>query len=281
MSAMKGRARRLGLLTASLFLIAAAPGLAQTGSGWTDPPVRPDGPAQADESSSSRPPALSFEEDYEAPPPAPPAAPAPSAVQRPRASAPPGAGPAPPASTASPEPATPRRYRSVRRPGAPETPAPAAGAQPRGGEPSGALARTARQLAVEYLGYWSAPNAVALSATPDFYAPKVVFHGRVMSARALADEKRRFVQRWPQRYYTPRLATMRTACARAGDVCTVRTVFDFTAADPSRGARSQGVANLELGVAFADGRPKIVFENSRVTRRGRSPRSAAMDGGSE
>src|SRR4051794_34865633 len=101
MPAMRGRGGRLGLLIAGLPLIAAAPGLAQTGSGWIDPPVRPDAPAQADESSSSRPPALSFEEDYEAPPPAPPAAPAQGAVQRPRASAPPTAGPAAPAPAAS------------------------------------------------------------------------------------------------------------------------------------------------------------------------------------
>ena len=111
--------------------------------------------------------------------------------------------------------------------------------------------------------------------------PKVTFHGRLMSVRALIEEKRRFVQRWPQRYYAPRLGSIRTTCAPAGHACTVRTVFDFTALNPSRGARSHGTANLELGIRFANGQPMIVLENSRVTRRGRSPRRTALDSGSE
>jgi len=139
------------------------------------------------------------------------------------------------------------------------------------------MSGAARQLAIDYLGYWSSPNAVAVGSTPDFYGPRVLFHGRSISARALADEKRRFVQRWPQRYYTPRLDTMRTSCDPARDVCTVRTVFDFTAFNPAQGSRSRGTADLELGVSFSSGRPVIAFESSHVLRRGRSARSAALD----
>jgi hypothetical protein len=98
-----------------------------------------------------------------------------------------------------------------------------------------------------------------------------------MSARALVDEKRRFIQRWPQRYYTPRLGTMRTSCDSGREVCTVRTVFDFTALNPAQGAQSRGAASLELGVSVAGGRPVIVFESSHVLRRGRSARSASLD----
>ena len=182
-----------------------------------------------------------------------------------------------PKRTAQPDVAAPPKappVRSVRRSRPAALPEPEVAARPQGGErPAGA----AQQLAIDYLGYWSAPNAIALGATPDFYAPKVLFHGRVMSARALAEEKRRFIQRWPQRYYTPRLGTLRTTCDPGREVCTVRTLFDFTALNPAQGAQSRGTANLELGVSFASGRPVIVFETSHVIRRGRSARSAFLD----
>ena len=133
---------------------------------------------------------------------------------------------------------------------------------------------TAAQLVVDYLNYWSAPNALTLDATPDFYAIRVLFHGRVMSARALMDEKRRFLQRWPDRTYVPRLGTMRTTCNPAAEVCTVRTTFDFTAVNPALGARSEGRAALELGVSVAGQRPVIVFETSRVLHRERVRQAA-------
>ena len=135
------------------------------------------------------------------------------------------------------------------------------------GETKTALAAAAQRLAVDYLNYWSAPNVLTLDATPHFFASKVLFHGRPMSARALAREKRRFTQRWPHRNYVPRLGTMRTTCKASGNACTVRTAFDFTAASPTRGSQSEGRAILELGMNFVGGRPVIVSESSRVIRR--------------
>ena len=120
---------------------------------------------------------------------------------------------------------------------------------------------------MEYLAFWSAPNAVTMTATPEFYAPLVIFHGRGMTARELFEEKLRFVRRWPERSYTPRLDTLRVNCDAATEICTVRTAFDFVASNPERGRRSQGTGNLELGVSFVGKRPLIVGETSRVTRR--------------
>lgn len=140
------------------------------------------------------------------------------------------------------------------------------------------MASAAQQLAMDYLAYWSAPNVVTLDATPDFYAPVVIFHGRKKSARALFEEKRRFVQRWPERRYVPRLETMRATCDGSAEACTVQTLFDFTAANPERGRRSQGTARLNLGVSVSGGRPVIMSETSRVVQRGRSPRGLAFEG---
>jgi hypothetical protein len=142
-------------------------------------------------------------------------------------------------------------------------------------ETGAAPATAAQQLAIDYLNYWSTPNVLTLDAMPDFYASKVLFHGRVMSARALMKEKRRFVQRWPYRNYVPRVETMRTTCEAATKFCTVRTAFDFTADNPAQGSRSQGRADLELGMTFSGKQPFIFFETSRVIRRKGSQHVAA------
>ena len=98
-----------------------------------------------------------------------------------------------------------------------------------------------------------------------------------MNARALFEEKRRFVRRWPDREYTPRLETMRTTCDPNPPICTVRTVFDFSASNPQTGRRSQGTAQLQLGVSFADEEPMIVVENSHVTPRGPNASGKAFE----
>lgn len=301
MTAMLARLRESLAAASLLALAAASPALAQADRGsWVDPPARAETPSQPSGPSIQA-----------SAPPAEPALPSPSAQPKPESASQPkvqSAQPSEPSPSASPEPKaatrpnratkptltfsppetppraeTPRaetpRVRSVRRPRQAPAAEPEVAARP---QPpvresrAPAEAAVAQQLAIDYLGYWSGPNAVAVGATPDFYAPRVLFHGRVVSVRALADEKRRFVQRWPQRHYTPRLETMRTTCDPSRDVCTVRALFDYAALNPGSGARARGAASLELGVSFATGRPRIVFESSHVLRRGRSARSAAL-----
>jgi hypothetical protein len=146
-------------------------------------------------------------------------------------------------------------------------------------EPATVLAvreRAAEDLARRYLDFWSAPNEVALETTPDFYAGRVAFHGRMLSIGALLDEKRRFVRRWPERRYRHRPGTARVACQPTGESCTVRSLFDFAAASSARGKRSQGTASLELVMSFEGDRPVIASENSLV--RSRSRVNASLEG---
>lgn len=175
----------------------------------------------------------------------------------------------------SPAPRTNDPFRSAEppRPTAERDAQGAAKPRTRGSEQAAA----AEELATAYLDYWSAPNAITLEATPEFYAPQVLFHGRQMNARALFEEKRRFVRRWPVREYHPRLDTMHTTCDAAPPICTVRTMFDFTATSPQTGKVSQGTALLQLGVSFSAGRPMIIIESSRVTSRARGPISEVFE----
>jgi len=130
------------------------------------------------------------------------------------------------------------------------------------------LGLRAEQLALDYLSFWSAPNAVTLARMPAFYGPEVVFHGQRMSIKALMEDKRRFARRWPDRQYQPRRDTMRIACDVAAEMCNLRTIVNFVAASPQRGRRSQGAITLALDISFADGLPIIVNESSRVIARG-------------
>jgi hypothetical protein len=126
----------------------------------------------------------------------------------------------------------------------------------------------ARNLAHTYLRVWSASNAQTLQTTPNFYGSEVRFHGRLMSMAALLAEKRRFVQRWPDRRYRYEPGAMGVRCNSAGTSCVVRSTFAFDASNAKLGRRSRGVGAHELVVNFAGNRPVIVSENSRVLGRG-------------
>ncbi|NGM35660.1 hypothetical protein G4G93_17320 [Methylobacterium sp. DB0501] len=128
-------------------------------------------------------------------------------------------------------------------------------------------AQASQRLARDYLASISGPNGAALAAAPGFYGDQVVFHGRTMTVSSLMSEKRRFVQRWPERRYRPRPDSLRTACNAGLAVCRVQATVDFSAFSPDRRARSQGTVDLELTVSLAGSRPVIIAETSRVVSR--------------
>ena len=98
----------------------------------------------------------------------------------------------------------------------------------------------ARDFAFSYLDLWSAQNPVALSSAAKFYGSSVVFHGQRRSFASVLAEKRRFAERWPERNYRYRPETTQVACETAGDVCTVWSIFDYSATDPRRRRRPSG-----------------------------------------
>jgi hypothetical protein len=128
--------------------------------------------------------------------------------------------------------------------------------------------QAARDLAVRYLDLWSAPKQVTRAAASSFYAPTVTFHGQRRTLAAVVAEKRRFAQRWPNRDYRHRPETTQVRCEDDALRCTVRSSFDFQATNTQRGQRSSGVGEHELVVAFTNGMPMIVAENSQVIIRG-------------
>jgi hypothetical protein len=255
-------ASRTAFLT---LLMAVGPmAAAQTGKAWVDPPAEGGAPPQAAEPTKQPPPA-----PVEPAPPPQAAAPAPAA--------PPAKSAQPASPIVRPEPPPTRQAEHPR-----EAAPPAVTAQPTkdpAGDKREARAAAARDFAIHYLNSWSASNEAALEATAEFYAPRILFHGREVSMQQLFNEKRRFVRRWPERDYRPRQDAIGTVCNPGGEICTVHAVFDFTATSPRRRRISQGTGALQLVVQFIGDKPVIIAEHSTLLGQERR-RNLALEGGS-
>ncbi|HZH10513.1 MAG TPA: hypothetical protein VEZ24_09090 [Microvirga sp.] len=168
---------------------------------------------------------------------------------------------APPAPSAQPEP----QPKSAEQPSRPRN------------EQRPSRTETVRNFAIDYLQSWSARNDVALGATAELYAPRVLYHGRTVSLERLYKEKQRFIRRWPEREYHPRQDAIGIQCNPNGTVCAVHTVFDYTAANPKRRRTSQGSGALQLIVEFIGEKPVIVAEHSTLLTQNRG-RTLASEG---
>ncbi|WP_134499320.1 hypothetical protein [Microvirga pakistanensis] len=246
------QARRL--LTSSLILVllgadSGSTTFAQEARSWVDPPANGGAPQAA----PAAPPAASPE-----PPRLPPVSPTPEVrqpVQPPQA---------------SPQPSQPVSP-------APRTKAAEPRQSPSWDERRLARAEMAKNFAIEYLSSWSARNDVALEATAELYAPRVLFHGRTVTLERLYREKQRFVRRWPEREYRPRSDAMGVLCNPDGSICTVHAVFDYTAANPKRRQISEGSGAVRLIVEFIGEKPVIVAEHSTLLKQTRR-RTLALEG---
>jgi hypothetical protein len=111
---------------------------------------------------------------------------------------------------------------------------------------------------------WSSPNAQALQALEGLYQDEVTYYGKAINREAVLTDKRRFVERWPQRFYTVRPGTLVTKCEGGSFRCTVSGTMDWAAAKDAR--RSAGVANFSYALVVAGGVLKIAEETSRVVQ---------------
>ncbi len=201
-----------------------------------------------------------------------------------------------PAQQPEPVPATPpaQSAQPVTPSPAPPTPEPRQAAQPPRAAPPAAVAQprrdseetrhaarvgTVKDFVAHYLESWSAPNDLALEATAELYAPRVLFHGRTMSIERLFREKKRFAQRWPERDYQARQNATGAECNPDGTVCKVHTVFDFKAANPARRRASEGAGVLQLVVNFIGDKPIIIAEHSALFKQERK-HAHALEGAS-
>jgi hypothetical protein len=109
------------------------------------------------------------------------------------------------------------------------------------------------------------PNAQALQALEGLYEDTVTYYGKVISREAVLNDKRRFVERWPQRFYTVRPGTLIVQCDDGSLRCTVSGTTEWAAAKDAK--RSTGAANFYYAVLMgAGGLVKIAEETSKVVQ---------------
>jgi hypothetical protein len=108
-------------------------------------------------------------------------------------------------------------------------------------EPSASRQQEAQALLSQYLAAWSSHNADALGSTPRFYGSRVRFYGKDISAQALAEEKKRFVQHWPVRHYRVRPGTTSSRCDSATNTCKVIALMEYRVENPARGRQAKAL----------------------------------------
>jgi hypothetical protein len=111
---------------------------------------------------------------------------------------------------------------------------------------------------------WSSPNVQALQALEGLYEDDVTYYGKVISREAVLADKRRFVERWPQRFYTIRPGTLATQCDGGSLRCTVSGITDWAAAKNAK--RATGTANFFYTLVTAGDVLKIAEETSKVVQ---------------
>ena len=99
------------------------------------------------------------------------------------------------------------------------------------------------------------------------YGPSVMFYGQRYTQPQLMAEKRRAIQQWPVRRYVHRPGTLRVICNAAARKCAARSTIDFEVSNPGRGTRKAGSAKFDLGVSFAEGHPRILYEGGSLNKR--------------
>jgi hypothetical protein len=143
-------------------------------------------------------------------------------------------------------------------------------ASPRASPPrqqSGPIAQSAAEFISDYFTHWSESNSAALSYFGKAYAPRTEFYGKLVTRELLLEQKRKFAERWPQRVYTVRPATINTNCDKTAAICIVIGTVDWDVRNANLGARSTGTAEITLKVRVDRGYVEIMGESGSVIDR--------------
>jgi len=128
----------------------------------------------------------------------------------------------------------------------------------------GTLDRRAAKFISSQISEWSSANVADLAPFVSAYAEQVFYYGSLKSRELVLQDKRRFLERWPERRYEPRPGSMTAQC-KAG-LCRVSGLLDWRARSVARAASASGMAQFEYEVIVSDGVFRILSENSSVVR---------------
>jgi hypothetical protein len=129
---------------------------------------------------------------------------------------------------------------------------------------AGALEVRAASFISARISSWSSAIMSDLPSYVGAYADQVSYYGSVKSREAVLQDKRRFLERWPERRYELRANSISAQCK--ADVCRVSALLDWRARSIVRAASASGLAQFEYEVVLSDGAFRILSESSSVLR---------------
>ena len=109
---------------------------------------------------------------------------------------------------------------------------------------------------------WSDTNAAALGGLDALYAAKVDYFGKRLSRDRVLADKRRFVERWPERTY--KIQSSHEQCSASE--CLVEGYLEWETRSPARKARASGVAKFRYVLMFS-GRAFVIREEDGINQR--------------
>jgi hypothetical protein len=118
--------------------------------------------------------------------------------------------------------------------------------------------------------YWihvANENAEALKYLSEAYADSVEYYGKQVSKSKVIAEKRRFVERWPDRNYRPRWQDAKIICEAASQQCTIEGIADFEAKSVARGRKESGAFRYSMRIQLLENHTRIIAEKSEVIAR--------------
>lgn len=122
------------------------------------------------------------------------------------------------------------------------------------------LEQAARGFLASYFGLWSQDNATAMAFVEGEYADVVDFYGKPTPRQTIVELKRKFVERWPERSYLVRPASLSIACDAGTGTCLISGIVDWDCRSASRGARSSGASEFTVRVSLAASAAKVMLE---------------------
>src|SRR5262249_20598668 len=126
------------------------------------------------------------------------------------------------------------------------------------------LERLAANFIIAQVSGWSSTNTIDLVSLANAYADEVVYYGRVKSIQAVLLDKRRMMERWPERVYQVRSDKMAVECV--ANRCRVQGMVDWKVHSEPRAASAKGLSRFNYEIVPRDDAFTIVKEESSVVR---------------
>lgn len=132
------------------------------------------------------------------------------------------------------------------------------------GQPAAAPEARAADFAIGLMQDWSQPGAEGARRMARLYDDRVDFYGSRRGHAEVMADRHAFAARWPRRDYRIDPASIRVHC---DTLCELRAEYDFAAADPASGSRSEGRSTLRLSLRPVGGGFVIAAEDGTVIAR--------------